>query len=350
MRPSHWTGLGIVFVASLLLGPAASDAQEPLRRSVDGLVYDLGHPERGRRVQAARLLGQNKVHAAVPALIGAASDHETEVRLEVVRALVRIHDRRALPTYVALTRDADPVIQEKSVEGIINTYVSDESGFVGGLRNVVDFVNPFSDDYNPLTIEPFIEVDPAGIDALSDLLLSARENIRQDAAVALGILRARAALPAIQDALDQESTADVKVELIRTIYKIGDPAGGVTLVPRLLDTDKTVHDEAIFATGRLRVKDAVPHLVGMLEAGVEERRTLFGFVPISGSDDLSRRVLEALAYIGDEQAEHVFLGWLDADRGWSRRPTWRFFASAGAMPAPDRILLRPARPSGIIGE
>ena len=315
MRVSSW--IGLLLIAAMAAAPVA--AQEPVSRSVDGLVYDLQHPEQDRRVQAARLLGQNKVHAAVPALTAAAADRDEDVRFEVVKALVRIHDRRALPIYVALARDASPDIQEKSIEGIINTYVSDESGFVRGLRNVVDFVNPFSDDYNPLMVEPFIEVDPAVIDVVGDLLLSERAHIRKDAAVALGILRARAALPAIGDALDQESVTDVKVELIRTIYKIGDPAGGGTLVPLVLDTDKSVHDEAIFTAGRLRVREVVPYLVDMLEAGVEERRTLFGFVPISSSDDLSRRVLEALAHIGDPRAQHLFLDWLDSDRRWARR-------------------------------
>ena len=319
MRVSNWIGLPLLAVVMISMAAAPTVAQEPVRRSVDGLEYDLQHPEQVRRLRAARLLGQNKVHAAVPALIAAAADRDDDVRLEVIKALVRIHDRRALTTYVALTRDGRPDIQEKSIEGIINTYVSDESGFVRGLQNVVDFVNPFSDDYNPLTVESFIEVDPAAIDAVGDLLLSERAHIRKDAAAALGILRARTALPAILDALEQESETDVTVELIRTVYKVGDPAVGGALVPRVLDADKQIHDEAIFTAGRLRVTEAVPSLVDMIDAGVEERRTLFGFVPISGSNDLSRRVLEALAYIGDARAQHVFLAWLDSDRGWSRR-------------------------------
>ncbi|HAK55972.1 MAG: HEAT repeat domain-containing protein [Vicinamibacterales bacterium] len=319
MRASQWIGIVMVAMVAGSAGVAAGPEQQEERRSVDGLVYDLQHPEADRRIRAARLLGQNKVHAAVPALMDAAIDRDEDVRFEIAKSLVLIHDRRALPTYVLLTRDANPATQEKAVEGIINTYVGDESGFIQGLENVVDFVNPFSDDYNPLMVEPFVEVDPAAVDAVSDLLLSAREELRLDAAVALGILRARAALPAIQDALDTEPATNVKVELIRTIYKIGDPAGGRALVARITDPDKTVHDEAIFTAGRLRVGEAVPDLVQMLEAGVEERRTLFGFVPISGSDDLSRRVLEALAHIGDARAEQVFLMSLDSQRDWSRQ-------------------------------
>ncbi|MDP6606844.1 MAG: HEAT repeat domain-containing protein, partial [Dehalococcoidia bacterium] len=135
MRASQW--IGIVTAAIVVVGSAgiaAGPAQQEERRSVDGLVYDLQHPEADRRIRAARLLGQNKVHAAVPALMEAATDRDEDVRLEAAKSLVLIHDRRARPTYVLLTRDTNPVTQEKAVEGIINTYVGDESGFIQGLQ------------------------------------------------------------------------------------------------------------------------------------------------------------------------------------------------------------------------
>lgn len=336
MRAPTWAVLPIAVMVLLTGGPVAG--QEPVQRTASGLIYDLQHPEASRRTEAARLLGQNKVHAAVPALIDASADSDEAVRLEVVEALVRIHDRRALPTYVTLTRGASAAIQEKAIEGIINIYVGDESGFIHGLTNVIDFVNPFSDDYDPLVVEPFTIVDQNAVEAIADLLLSDGRDIRQHAATALGILRARSALPAIQDALEHEPLDAIKVELIRAIYKIGDRAAGSALVPRMLDSDKDVHDEAIFAAGRLKVAEAVPHLIDMLNTGVEERRRILGFVPVSGRDDLTRRVLDALAYIGDSRADAIFLERLDADAGWSRR-----FAAEGLARIGDSVHLPAVR-------
>ena len=318
--PPMWL---MILTAGLCVMTGGSTAAEPRqqseRRSVSGLIFDLQHPETNRRVEAARLLGQNKVRTAVPALIEASDDPEVEVRYAIVKALVRIHDRRALHTYVRQTGDTDPEVQEKAIEGIINVYVGDDSGFIRGLQNVVDFVNPFSDDYNALVVEPFIDVDGDAVTALAAQVLSDRQHIRKDAAIALGILRARSALPALEDALGRETSNDVKVELIRTLYKIGDPSVGEALIQRMLDTDKRVHDEAIFTVGRLRISEAVPSLIDMLRTGVEERRKIFGFVPVSGSDDLSRRVFQALAHIGDPRGEQIFLESLDANQDWSRQ-------------------------------
>ena len=44
-------------------------AQRPQEVSVDGLIYDLKHPDNDRRKRAATALGQSKVHQAVPGLI-----------------------------------------------------------------------------------------------------------------------------------------------------------------------------------------------------------------------------------------------------------------------------------------
>lgn len=293
--------------------------QQEQTRTVEGLVFDLQHPDPERRKQAAAALGQNKVRTAVPALIEATRDSDASVRYEAVKALVQIHDNRALESYIRLTRDSEKRTQEKAIEGIINTYVADETGLIQGVKKVVGFLNPFSDDYNPLMVEPYVPVSQDAVNALIDLLFHNDRGLRKDAATALGILRARSALPAIEDALQQERSNDVKVELIRAVYKIGDPSAGEMLVPFIRDRDKKVHDEAIFAVGRLRVKSAVPQLNEIYRAGIEERRRILGIVPVSGSDDLQRKVIEALSYIGDSSSTDIFLDALEDERTHYRR-------------------------------
>ena len=299
-------------------------AQQAQELSIDGLVYDLEHPDGQRRKQAAILLGQYQVRKAVPALIQLTEDPDDLIRLAAVRALVRINDTRALKAHIRLTHDPKKEVQEKAIEGIINIYVVGDSGFVHGLRKFVNVVNPFSDDYNPLLVEPYMPVSQDAKDALANLLFALDTGIRKDAAVALGILRAHSALPAIEQALSVERSEGVKVELMRAIYKIGDPSSGQALIPFVRDPDKKVHDEAIFTLGRLRVREALPLLKELYESGVEERKKILGFVPVSGKDDLRKKLLEALAEIGDPSCLELFLNALQ-----DPRDSYRLLAAEG---------------------
>ncbi|RPI24873.1 MAG: HEAT repeat domain-containing protein, partial [Acidobacteria bacterium] len=301
----------------LLIQPAL--AQQTKKVSVSGLIYDLKHPEPERRKDAALLLGQNKVRQAVPGLIELTGDPDNAIRLEAVRALVRINDPAALPTYIRLTQDPSKPIQEKTIEGIINMYVSDEGGFIRGVQKFADVVNPWSDDYNPLIVEPYVPVSTEAISALAALLKAEDSGLRKGAAVGLGILRANGALPAIQQALSSEVENDVTVELIRAIYKIGDHEAGNAVVPFVRDAEKVVHDEAIFTVGRLGVKKAVPDLKELYESGIQESKKILGLVPITGKDDLAKKLYEAMAFIGDPSCKELFLAGLEDERLIYRR-------------------------------
>ncbi|MEE8161446.1 MAG: HEAT repeat domain-containing protein [Acidobacteriota bacterium] len=311
--------LCILFACLTLIFAASVEAQQRQKIQVEGLIYDLEHPDAERRRQSAILLGRHEIRQAVPALIRTTEDEDESVRLESVRALVQINDTRALQAYIRLTGDHRKAVRSKAVEGIVNVHVVKESGFSSGVSRVVQFVNPLSDDYNPLVVESYVPVSQDAIAALANLLSSSDRGTREEATVALGILRAHSALPAMQEALARETSDRVKVELIRAIYKIGDPAGGETLIPFILDSDKKVHDEAIFALGRLGVKEAVPQLKELYDSGVAESRTILGIVPVSGKDDLQRKVFEALAYIGDSQCADLFVSGLEDERDFYRR-------------------------------
>ncbi len=307
----------LLLTAWMMAVPVA--AQKTETRSVDGLIHDLKHPDAPRRLEAARLLGVNRVRTAVPALIEASEDPDNEVRYAVVRALHQIGDTRALGTFIQRTRDSETRIRRESVDGIIDIYVVEQGGFVSGLKKVVTFLNPLSSDYDSRTVEPYVPVSQEAINALIDLLFVSDTGLREHAARALGILRAGSALRAIEDALNRETSNGVKVELIRAIYKIGDPEGGEAVVPFIRDPDKRTHDEAILTAGRLRVKSAVKILDDLYRLGVEERRKIFGLVPVSGTDDLQRKVLEALSYIGDPSSKDIFEDALSDSRDHYRR-------------------------------
>lgn len=309
----------VLTVCCILLAvtPAASQRKE--KRSVQGLIYDLKHPDPARRQEAARLIGENEIRDAVPNLIVAANDPDGSVRYEVVRALFRIHDTRALQTYINLTRDSEVRIQKIAVEGLVGIYVVENEGFTQDVMKVVDFMNPLDDDYNPIVVESYMPVSEDAVRAIADLLFVQDKGLRKEAAMAVGILRGKSVLPAIQDALEREDNDGVKVELIRSIMKIGDPAAGESVVDLTRDPEKKVHDEAIRAVGQLRVRKAVPQLNEIYRLGIEERQKVFGLVPVSGKDDLQKKVLEALALIGDRRSSDIFEDALQDEREHYRR-------------------------------
>lgn len=308
-----------LIAASLLTGASGLRGQEE-RREVNGLIFDLRHPELERRKTAVVGLGKHRIRRAVPELSRLVKDPDDLLRTALARALIKIGDMRALPALMTLCHDSRKQTRLVSIEGLVKLYVNLPDGFFHGMKRVVDFMNPADDDYNPLVVEPYISVSPDAIDTLATLLSDSDADIRRNATLALGILRGRRGLPSLQAALEQEPENGVKVEMIRAIYKIGDPEGGVTLIPLIRDPDKKVHDEAIFALGRLKVESAVPALTELYDSGVRERkRILGGLVPVSGNDDLSRKILEALAHIADPRSRNILLEATEDQRAAFRR-------------------------------
>jgi HEAT repeat protein len=92
-----------------------------------------------------------------------------------------------------------------------------------------------------------------------------------------------------------------------------------SVIPLIRDSEKSVHDEAIFTAGRLGVKEALPDIKGLYESGVQERKKVLGIVPITGRDDLVKKLIEALSYLGDPGCKDIFRAALDDERIFYRR-------------------------------
>ena len=100
--------------------------------------------------------------------------------------MVSINDPRALDSYIRLAHDGgDRRIQEQAVKGIVEIYVTPETGFTAGVKKVVDFMNPLSDGYNPLMVEG--HADNIKITRPEDLPLAAYYLARQAAESAVTV-------------------------------------------------------------------------------------------------------------------------------------------------------------------
>ncbi len=275
-------------------------AQKQTRQvPVESLIYDLKNPDPVRRKDAALALGANKIQQATPDLVAAAGDADVSVRREVVTALDKMLDIRALPAFVQLSNDPEKEIRDRCIVGLINLYLPQESGLVVSLNKMANFFNPWSDEWADIVVEPGIRVDPSAVNALRSRLQDSDEGIRARSARGLGIVRGRDALPALLETAQQDRSNAVRFEAVRALRKIGDPAVASALMNFVAYNDPKVRNEAIYAIGRLRYAEAVPELTRIFEKQ--------GGLPAKQLDkDYRERVLDALAFIAAPGSKQLF--------------------------------------------
>jgi HEAT repeat protein len=274
------------FLALLLAGVSLAPEVSAAKPSFADLVANLKSPTAKTRAEAAADLGKSRRREAIAPLSALVRDPEVKVRLEVVRALGQIRDLEAVPALVTSLQDGDPQIREEALGTVVELYAErDRSG------PVERFLDTFSDEYDRSSVPPLSAVDPSVISAIGALLRDEQKGIRQEAALALGILDGRAAIRDLQAAL-QDPEAGVRGAAATAIGKIGTEADGRALIPLLGDESTDVKNRVLQALGTLRVREAGPAL---REAFESNRRNAYGF-----------RVLTCLSRIADPAQADLF--------------------------------------------
>src|SRR6185312_1560547 len=145
---------------------------------------------------------------AIPFLVKFLKDSDVDVRDEAVKAIVNIGTQHSLEPLVQATHDNDPDVQMRAVDGLVNFYLP---GYVttGGVTRTFTRVSKRIKDRfssrNDDVIGAAVTVRPDIIAVLADLIGGASSmDARTDAARAAGILRGRAALPALEKALQSK--------------------------------------------------------------------------------------------------------------------------------------------------
>jgi HEAT repeat protein len=291
--------LAALFVLMAL--PRGIFGQNPPRQvPVDSLIYDLKNPDPVRRKEAATLLGNNKLQRAVPDLVAAAGDKDPAVRREIVIALDKMADIRALPAFVELSGDSEKDIRDKCIQSLVSLYLPKESGISVTINKVANFFNPWSDEWADAVVEPGIEVDTRAVTALRNRLQDADDGIRTKAARALGILKAKTAVPALVETLHQDNNSGVRFEAIRSLRKVFDLSVSKELIPFITFSEPKIRNEAVYTLGRFRCREAVPDLTRAYENEVAQ--------PAKKADkNYQQMLLDALAFIGDPGSATLFM-------------------------------------------
>src|SRR6202162_6171702 len=277
-----WISLGCFLLAGF--GPAA---QEVAKQRVKA-VRDLGKG------------GSGEISRIEPFL----SDPELDVRLEAVKAITDIGTQTSLNPLIKATTDNDAEVQIRATDGLVNFYVPGyvKTGITAPLRRMGTSIKSRFFETNDQVIDPYIQVRPEVIQALGRLVRGgASMESRANAARATGILRARQALPDLEQALHSKDTPLI-YECLVAIQKIRDPSAGASIIFLVHDLDERVQIAAIETTGLLMYRDGINDLRDVLDR--------------SKNMKVKRAALTAMAEIPDPQMHGVYIAHLnDKDDG-----------------------------------
>ena len=180
--------------------------------------------------------------------------------MEAVKALMDIGGPKTVDPLVQAAHDSDPEIQIRATDGLVNVYLPGyvKTGISGTLQRAGNSIKAKFSDTNDQIIDAYVEVRPEVIAALGKLARSgASVEARANAARALGVLRGRAAIPDLVEALHSKDD-QVMYEALIAIQKIRDPSAAPRIAFLLRDLDDKIQIAALETTGILRNRDAAP--------------------------------------------------------------------------------------------
>jgi HEAT repeat protein len=235
---------------------------------------------------------------AIPKLAEYLKNPDAEVRLEAVKQLGEIGTSRSLDPLILATRDTDPEVQIRATDGLVNFYLPGylKTGFAGSIHRVGTDIKGKFTDTNDQIIDAYVTVRPEVIAAVGALIRGgASIDARANAARAAGVLRGRAAVPDLVDALHSKDSQLI-YESLNSLQKIRDESAGPRVVFLLRDLDPKVQTTAMETVGLLQAKDALPSLIEVLNRSRDAK--------------VKRAALEAIAMLPAETNRPIYVQYL----------------------------------------
>jgi len=256
------------------------------------------------QVQRIRDLGK-KGPAAIPALEQYLTDPNREVRVEAVKAIVKIGTEASLAPLSKATHDSDSEVQILATDGLTNYYLPGyvvKGGLTGPFTRGMRQAKVFFSLRNDQQINADVTIRPDVAQALADEVRGASSaDARANAARAAGILRDNAAVPALAEALHAKES-HVIFESLVALQKIGNPSACQALSSPAHDLDDRIQATALETIGVL-------HCIGCAS---DVRST----VTNARNVKIRRAALDALAMLAIAEDRPIFLKYVqdpDAD-------------------------------------
>ena len=160
-------------------------------------------------VKMLKELGKDAGPQAVDRVTPYLKDTDVEVRREAVTALVRLGGLNSLDPLVEATKDADEEIQIRSTDGLVNFYLPGyiEFGLTASLKRAGSSLKGKFTDTNDRIVPPYVQVREDVVRAIGAVARGGiSDQSRANAARGVGVLRGRAALPDLAEALKSKKT------------------------------------------------------------------------------------------------------------------------------------------------
>jgi HEAT repeat protein len=255
-----------------------------------------------QRILTIRDLGKRD-YTVIPTIAQYLKDPNLDIRIEAVKAIVRIDTTHSLDALIQAAHDNDPEVQIRATDGIVNAYVPGyvaKAGLTGSLTRGVRQVKSFFSSRNDQVVDPDVTVRPDVAQALGDEIRGgASLDARANAALAAGILRARPAVPALVQAA-HSTDSELIFECLVALQKIHDPSAGPGISFLAHDLDERIQATALETIGILR----------SLQSASDVRSALKN----ARSMRIRRAALEALAMLALPDDRAIFQQYLkDSD-------------------------------------
>jgi HEAT repeat protein len=247
-----------------------------------------------QRIVRIHDLGKRNAQA-IPALAQYLGDPNRDIRVEAVKAIVKIGTEDSLDPLIKATHDKDAEVQIRATDGIVNFYLPGyvaKGGLTGPFTRGVRQVKTFFSSRDNQIIDPSVTVRTDVAEALGHLIHGgAGMDSRANAARAAGILRAQPAVPALEEAV-RSKNSQVIFECLVALQKIHDPSAGPSVSFLAHDLDDRVQATALETIGVLRSSSSAPDVRSVLR---EARNTR-----------IRRSALQCLAMLGVPEDRKVF--------------------------------------------
>lgn len=253
------------------------------------------------RIQRIRQLGKSNAQA-LPALAQALNDPDRNVRVEAVKAIVKIGTEASLDPLIKATEDKDAEVEIRATDGLVNFYLPGyvlRGGLTGPFTHGVRQVKSFFSSRNDQVIGPGITVRPDVADAIGNEIRHATDiDARSNAALAAGILRAKPAVPALLEGV-RSKDSELIFECLVALQKIKDPAAGPRISFLANDLDARVQITALQTIAMLHSTQSAP-----------EVRTALASAP---NDKIRRVALATLATLAQPDDAAIFKRYLNSN-------------------------------------
>lgn len=235
---------------------------------------------------------------SIPSLEAYLDDPDTAVRHEAVKGISELGTSASLAPLIKATADNDPEIQIRATDGLVNFYLPGytKTGISGAISKVGTSIKSRFADVNDQVIDGYVEVR---LDVVHAIGKTARNggslDARANAARALGILRARAGVPDLVEALSTKDST-VLVEVLKAFEKIRDPKVAPSIAYLIRDLNDRVQLMAIETAGVLANRQSLGPLREALQTArnVKVQRaalSAIGKIPDPASRDLYEHFL-----------------------------------------------------------